>query len=123
MSAIARAKVNCLIMGICGALALGAAWGIASVEPAFAWGAAGGGGAKKPPQIDPEKIKKLRYLTKLLKAELSHDNQKSADVRAKEGDQAHEMTQIILSLPPDNPDGLEAADMVLQYAKVFAAHM
>jgi hypothetical protein len=75
---------------------------IAAADQALAWGAAGGGGGKKPDKetkVDPEKMRKLRDLTKRLQAELKFDNQKSPDVQLKELQQAHEIVGLMEGIP------------------------
>jgi hypothetical protein len=75
---------------------------------ALAWGAAGGGsgGGKRTAQtpIDPEKLRKIRDLTKRLKAELKFDNQKSKEVQYKEAGQAVDLEDLLKGLPASDPD-------------------
>ncbi len=77
---------------------------IAAADQALAWGAGGGGGGggkknDKETKVDPEKLRKLRDLTKRLRAEIRLDNQKSPAVQLKELQQAHELVGLMEGIP------------------------
>lgn len=112
-----RADRRRLISGLSVALALGLASAAASFDPA--WGRGTGGGGKKPSteKNDPEKMKRLRDLTKRLSSELHLDNQKSAAVQMKELQQADEMREIINASPnQDDPSVKDAKAALSEWA-------
>jgi hypothetical protein len=86
----------------------------ATADSALAWGSGGGGSGgpvKKDPiketKLDPEKLRKLKDLTKRLRAELHLDNQKNQQVREKELGQMKEIEQILQQ--PDFADSRDPA--------------
>ena len=108
---------------IVAALGFFAAISLLAVGPAAGWGGGGGGGggggkpptaAPAPAQNDPGQMRKLRDLTKRLKAELRFDNQKSNATRAKEVGQVHDMHEIMGPAPNQNDPDVKAADDVIK---------
>ena len=105
------------------ALGLATLLACVAAAPATAGCGGGGGGGGKAATLapvsvpnDPAAMKKLRDLTKRLKAEVRFDNQKSNAVRAKESGQAIDMQEIINSSPnQDDPDVKAAKDILAKW--------